>query len=92
MSEGLRYIPACVCIVIILVVLDLSAAFDTIDHSILCRRLGLSFGIRGLVLAWFQSYLHGRSQYVRRDMHLSSSSAEFASLSPRPSLVYRVHC
>ena len=56
-----------------LVLLDLSAAFDTVDHSILCKRLQLTFSLDGQVLAWFRCYLHGRSQCVRRGMFKSVS-------------------
>ena len=41
----------------VLVLLDPSSAFDTVDHDILIRRLDKSFGIGGVVLDWFQSYL-----------------------------------
>ena len=50
--------------VVILVLLDLSAAFDTVDHKILLHRLEHTFGIKGVALDWFESYLVGRKQRV----------------------------
>ena len=48
-----------------LTLLDLSAAFDTIDHNILFHRLSFYFGIDGKVLGWIKSYLHDRKQKVK---------------------------
>ena len=48
----------------ILLMLDLSAAFDTIDHDILLSQLCNVYGITGHELDWFRSYLIGRIQRV----------------------------
>ena len=45
--------------------LDLSAAFDTIDHDLLLSILTEWFGIDGVVLQWVRSYLSGFSQLVK---------------------------
>ena len=50
--------------VAIIVLLDLSAAFDTIDHKILLKRLRENYGIEDNALKWFKSYLRDRSQTV----------------------------
>ena len=57
-----------------LVLLDLSAEFDTIDHSILLSRLDNWFGIRNSALRWLTSYLTNRSQRIKVEGHLSSES------------------
>ena len=49
----------------ILVLLDLRAAFDTIDHSILLSRMESVLGVKGSALQWFKSYLLGRKQRIK---------------------------
>ena len=56
-----------------LCLLDLSAAFDTIDHSILIHRLSSWFGFKGTVLSWLQSYLSSRNFAVNIKSSLSAS-------------------
>jgi len=58
-----------------LTLLDLSAAFDSVDHDTLLQRLQRSYGLGGVVVDWFASYLSGRTQYVRSSVTTSSPSA-----------------
>ena len=51
----------------VLILLDLSCAFDTLDHEILISRLRTRFGFTGNVLKWLQSYLSDRRQFVSID-------------------------
>lgn len=55
--------------VTLLVLMDLSAAFDTVDHSVLLLRLQSTFGIEGKALLRFQSSLKGRSQQISINVH-----------------------
>ena len=53
--------------------LDLSAAFDTIDHNTLTNSLTEWYGVSGMALAWFKSYLCGRHQKIKIDKSFSDS-------------------
>jgi hypothetical protein len=55
----------------VLIMLDLSAAFDTIDHKVLLQRFERMYGITGCALQWVSSYLHNRSQVVVIENELS---------------------
>ena len=58
----------------VLVMLDLSAAFDTIDHQILVQRMKDIFGVQGDALKWVASYPTEWYQVVNIDGHISSSA------------------
>ena len=50
--------------IMLLGLLDMSVAFDTIDHKIILRRVEESFGVRGQALQWLSSFLTDRTQVV----------------------------
>ena len=72
---------------VVLVMLDLSAAFDTLDHSILLHRLEHRFGITGMVLNWFRSYLSDRMQTVSLSSFSLSTSAKLLFGVPQGSVM-----
>ena len=58
------------------VFIDLSKAFDTVNHDILLKKLTF-YGINNLYLTWFKSYLSGRTQYIQYD----NSKTEMVNIS-----------
>ena len=57
----------------VLIPLDFSAVFDTVDHPVLINRLRALFGFHGTVLEWLCSYLEDRSQAVSIQGQLSNA-------------------
>ena len=53
------------CVPVYLVLLDLSAAFDTIDHQVFLTQLQRDYGISGGIVEWMETYLTGRRQCVQ---------------------------
>ena len=52
------------------VFIDLRKAFDTVNHSILLKKME-HYEVRGIPLQWFESYLSNRKQYVSVNGHTS---------------------
>ena len=59
--------------VTVLISLDLSAAFDTVDHEVLLQRLKSEFGVTDTPLFWLRSYLESHTQFVKLGQHQSST-------------------
>ncbi len=57
----------------LMLLLDLSAAFDTIDHDILLNRLKERCGIGGTIIKWMKSYLTDRTQIVKINNSISET-------------------
>ena len=62
------------------VFLDMSKAFDTLDHNILIDKLKFH-GLTNTPLNWFRGYLYGRQQYVDLDGHISNVTELSAGVS-----------
>ena len=71
---------------VMLLLLDLSAAFDTADHEILLTRLHSKYSISGIALEWFRSYLTNRSQFALIE-GCRSQSREFKCGVPQGSVL-----
>ena len=67
----------------VLVLLDLSAAFDTVDHNILIDRLVNWVGLSGTVLNWFRSYLQDRNyNFVSSQIKMTCGVPQGSILGP----------
>ena len=68
--------------IFVLVLLDFSSAFDTIDHPVLVHRLHTDLGFTDAVLQWFSSYLTDRTHYVSLSNHCSAFAPVHSGVPP----------
>jgi len=73
--------------VIVLISLDLSAAFDTVGHEVLLQRLQSEFGVADTPLSWLRSYLESRTQFVKLASTIHQPSDSMSAFLGGPSLV-----
>ena len=74
--------------IVISVFLDLKKAFDTVDLHILLEKL-YTYGIRGHIIKWFESYLYDRSQYVIYNNEYSETHPiKLSTLGPLLFIIY----
>ena len=77
------------------VMLDLSAAFDTINHAHLLKLLQDEYGVRGTALAWFRTYMEDRTYRVQIDSTIFRAYFSIVwcttGLGPWASYIYSLH-
>ena len=75
---------------VVLILLDLLAALDSIDHDILFQRLENRFGVSGLALQWFKSYSSNRTYSVSLKYLPSSKSVIVSFGIPQCSVLWSI--
>ena len=87
-------IKSSILVLVLLVLLDLSSVFDTVNHQVLLERLRSRFGVTGNALKWFTSYLSGRVQLISVNggtsdaFHLNQGVPQGSCLGPLLFTVY----
>ena len=68
------------------VFIEISKAFDTINHKILLSKLEI-FSIKGNMLKWFESYLTNRKQYIQTDKETKTALQDVTCGIPEGSIL-----